>query len=120
KIDCGRLLASVATQEISGDADVALSVPRRPPVARVVAYSRPFDLDHVGAEVGQQLRAPRPCQHAAEVEDLDSVERLQCRRIQKRRSARTAWAALCPGAPVTPPPGCAPEPHRYRPLSGIR
>jgi hypothetical protein len=24
----------------------------------------------------------------------------------------TASAALCPGAPVTPPPGCAPEPQR--------
>ena len=29
-----------------------------------------------------------------------------------RRSASTARAALCPGAPVTPPPGCAPAPHR--------
>ena len=29
-----------------------------------------------------------------------------------RRSASTARAALWPGAPVTPPPGCAPAPHR--------
>jgi hypothetical protein len=28
------------------------------------------------------------------------------------KSAITAAAALCPGAPVTPPPGCAPEPQR--------
>ncbi|GAA4760751.1 hypothetical protein GCM10023306_01950 [Novosphingobium ginsenosidimutans] len=27
------------------------------------------------------------------------------------RSARMAWAALWPGAPVTPPPGWVPAPH---------
>src|SRR5690606_1701958 len=31
------------------------------------------------------------------------------------RSAITTCAALWPGAPVTPPPGWVPEPHRYRP-----
>lgn len=30
----------------------------------------------------------------------------------RRRSASTAAAALDPGAPVTPPPGWAPEPQR--------
>ena len=38
----------------------------------------------------------------------------------QRMCFSTALAALCPGAPVTPPPGCAPEPHRYRPGTGIR
>jgi hypothetical protein len=28
------------------------------------------------------------------------------------RSLMISRAALCPGAPVTPPPGCAPAPHR--------
>jgi hypothetical protein len=27
------------------------------------------------------------------------------------RSRSTSRAALCPGAPVTPPPGCVPDPH---------
>src|SRR6266536_1700783 len=36
------------------------------------------------------------------------------------RSPITTRAALWPGMPVTPPPGCAPEPHRYRPASGVR
>ena len=36
------------------------------------------------------------------------------------RSARISRAAFAPGPPVMPPPGCAPEPHRYRPRSGIR
>lgn len=34
-------------------------------------------------------------------------------------SRRTKWAALRPGAPITPPPGCAPLPHKYKPLSGV-
>src|SRR5215813_843227 len=33
------------------------------------------------------------------------------RRRRRRRSVRIARAALWPGAPVTPPPGCAPEPQ---------
>ena len=35
-------------------------------------------------------------------------------------SRNISRAALCPGTPVTPPPGCAPEPHRYSPLNGVR
>ena len=37
----------------------------------------------------------------------------------RRRSAFTTRAALWPGAPMTPPPGCVPEPHRYSPLIGV-
>lgn len=29
-------------------------------------------------------------------------------------------AQLYPAAPMTPPPGCAPAPHRYRPRIGVR
>jgi hypothetical protein len=29
-------------------------------VARVITAARPFDLDHFGAKIGEQLRAPRP------------------------------------------------------------
>jgi len=41
-------------------------------------------------------------------------------RARRPRSRSTSRAQLRPGKPVTPPPGCAPEPHRYRPLSGER
>src|SRR4051812_40666682 len=35
--------------------------------------------------------------------------------------SRSAWcAAFLPGAPVTPPPGCAPAPQRYSPSIGVR
>src|SRR5437660_180592 len=36
------------------------------------------------------------------------------------QSLSRALAALCPGAPITPPPGCVPEPQRYKPLMGVR
>ena len=38
----------------------------------------------------------------------------------RRASRRISRAAFMPGTPVTPPPGCAPAPHRYSPATGIR
>src|SRR5882757_5711781 len=40
----------------------------RTPSARVVTASRSLDLDHVGAQVGEDLAAPRPRQYATHVE----------------------------------------------------
>ena len=40
---------------------------------RVVAGAGAFDLDHVGAEVGERLGAPGAREHAGEVEDADAV-----------------------------------------------
>src|SRR5262249_36686329 len=37
-----------------------------------------------------------------------------------RWSAIITCAALWPGAPVTPPPGCVPAPQRYKPSIGVR
>ena len=37
-----------------------------------------------------------------------------------RRSRSTARAALAPGAPMTPPPGCVLDPHMYMPRTGER
>ena len=34
------------------------------------------------------------------------------RRLSERWSFSTRWAALCPHAPITPPPGWVPAPHR--------
>src|SRR5206468_11065312 len=42
------------------------------------------------------------------------------RHRRRRRSAFTTRAALWPGAPITPPPGCVPEPQRYSPRRGVR
>jgi hypothetical protein len=43
--------------------------------ARVVAAARLFDLDHVGAKVGQHLRAGRPGQNARQIEDFQPLQR---------------------------------------------
>src|SRR4029079_13323937 len=105
KIDGGRFFAAIAAEEIGRDPFVTLAVPWRTPKARVVARSGALDLDYLGSQVGEQLCAPGPGKHAAEVEDLDSFERPQWRRPHKRRSAITAFAALWARAPITPPPG---------------
>ena len=46
-----------------------------PPGARIVADKGPLDLDHVGAEIGQQLARPGAREDAAEVEHLEARER---------------------------------------------
>ena len=107
-------LPPVGGKEIGRDPFLARLVPRRPPVARVVPGAGLFHLGHFRAEVGEQLRAPRPRQNAAQVEHANPLKRSMAHAafLHLRRSAHTACAALWPGAPVTPPPGCAPEPHR--------
>ncbi len=51
-----------------------------------------------------------------------SVPRTFARHVQcvRPRSSSTARAAFAPGAPMTPPPGCVLEPHRYKPRTGAR
>jgi hypothetical protein len=43
--------------------------------ASVVAAAGPLDLDDVGAEIRQHLRAGRSCKDAGEIENLDVLER---------------------------------------------
>ena len=37
----------------------------------------------------------------------------------ERYPFRISRAALYPGAPITPPPGCVPDPHKYKPWMGV-
>ena len=70
-IERDRLLAPIGAQEISGLARVlalAIFKIRRTPTARVVADTRPLDLDHLRAEIGQDLPAPGTGEHAAHVQ----------------------------------------------------
>ena len=53
---------------------------------------------------------PRPNRRAPAHSDNGSGGRFHFMRLPKSRS--TSRAQLCPGAPVTPPPGCAPAPQR--------
>ena len=55
-------------------------------VAEAVQVMGPLDLDHLGAEVGQDLRALRPRDHPREVEDANAVE----------QSGRHRRALTCP------------------------
>ena len=64
------LLVAVDAVEV----DAALLVLGRI-VAAVVADSRLFDLDHMRAHIGEQLRTPRPRQQPAEIRNDNAVER---------------------------------------------
>ena len=57
----------------------------RAPVAGVVAGAGALDLDHVGAEVAQELRAGRPRQDAGQVEHADAGQRLRRRHARSLR-----------------------------------
>src|SRR5882724_3662850 len=56
------------------------------------------------------LRLSAPCDHRPHA----------CFKRPRRKSAMISRAALWPGAPVTPPPGCVPDPHMYSPFRGPR
>ena len=65
--------------------------------ARDVAHARTLDLDHVGAEPGEQLRAGRARLHMREIEDAHAVERLAGlaeRLLGRRRQQRLRRAVL--------------------------
>jgi hypothetical protein len=42
--------------------------------------TRQFDLDHIGAEVRQDLRRPRPGEDAGQVQHLDAFQRARVHR----------------------------------------
>ena len=49
-------------------------MPHRPHMALIVA-GRAFDLNHLGADVGQHGGAERPGKHTGEIEDADPLQR---------------------------------------------
>ena len=65
-VDCERPLAAIGRMEISRSQIGAIFCchERRPPMPRIVSYAGPFDLDHFGAKVRQQLSAPWASQDA--------------------------------------------------------
>ena len=54
---------------------------RRAPGAGIVARTLALDLDHVGAEIGQDLAGPRPRQNAGKLEHAQTRERTRHRRL---------------------------------------
>src|SRR6202035_922170 len=67
------LLATVEQQEEEAIEVGVVHVPQPP---RPVAMRRPLDLDHLGAEPRQHLRARRPRLVVGEIDDSDAVEGL--------------------------------------------
>ena len=70
---------------------------------------------------GHPGHSPRDVRH----EHLDPTaprirQRTRAAVAYRPSSSSTTCAALCPGAPVTSPPGCVPAPQRYRPWIGVR
>ena len=88
-VDRDRALVAVGAEIVGalrGRALLALDV-GRPPFAGVVAGTRPLDLDDVGAEVAQQLRAARARQDPGQVQHANPSQRL--RRRHPRPSPRS-------------------------------
>ena len=76
-VDGDRTFVAVASGEVAGLGCVlAVGVLQegRAPVARVIPRAGAFHLDHIRAQVGQDLGAPRAGQHTGQVEHFDSVE----------------------------------------------
>jgi hypothetical protein len=76
-VDEYRGFAAVGGEEIGGIAAAAVGVldEGRTPAARVVAFAGFLDLDHLGAEIGEQLRRPGPGENAGEIENADVGKR---------------------------------------------
>ena len=76
KVDRYRTLVAVGGEVIGG---VALRAIRmrgegRTPGARVVSRARLFNLDDVGAQIAENLRRPRPSEHAGKIEHAHAGE----------------------------------------------
>ena len=99
-VDGDRFLAAVGAQiERVVVVLLALGIDQigRAEGARVVAAAGPFDLDHLGAEIGQHLRRQRPGQHARQIKNFDARER-QSRHEHCSEVGDRASGPGCPGA----------------------
>ena len=77
EIDRDRALAAIAGVVVGGRELAAVGAldERRAPAARVVARAGTLDLDHVGAEIGEDLPRPRAGQNARELENTNARKR---------------------------------------------
>ena len=78
-------LRAVDAGEVAAVVMLGVALRERAAVAGEVALRR-FDLDHVGAEVGEQHRAERAGQRGGEVDDADVGERTAPRGQRRHRS----------------------------------
>src|SRR3546814_8121454 len=83
--------ATLAAVEIDEHARAALGA-ARPDIARSVAIGA-FQLDHIGAQIGHDLRAVGPHQNRGEIEDADAFERAAL--FRSGLTHATAFCAAC-------------------------
>ncbi len=89
EVELDRALAAIGAMEI-GRAQMAAVGCRyegRAPRTRVVAGTLALDLDHVGAEVGEDLPRPRPRQNAGKLEDTHTAKGTRHRKLLGNRAA---------------------------------
>ena len=113
EIDGERPLAAIGAQVVRRFAGVAagrVTQVGRSPVPRVVARAGPLDLDHLGAQVGQDLARPGPREHARAVQDAELREGAG----HVRSPGRVAPRDGVRGSPRVRAPG-SPRPPRARP-----
>ena len=77
EIKLDRPLAAIGAVEIGGVEVTAVGAghERRPPGPGVVADALAFDLDHVGAEIGEDLPGPRTRQNTGKLEHAQTGQR---------------------------------------------
>jgi hypothetical protein len=73
EIDRNALLARVQSRKIAALIR-ALGIELEHRMAYFVAFTRPFDLDHARAEVGEHARAVRAGEHAREIDNRNTGE----------------------------------------------
>jgi hypothetical protein len=103
EIDAQRALVAVGGREIAAD----VGRERRRAVAQAITLGA-LHLDHVGAEIAEQLRAKRPREDAPQIDDADAGERAgdwvgSCHgyaivdRWEGRQTVRSAASPSAPG-----------------------
>src|ERR1700687_2801460 len=96
RVECDAALVAIDREKV-----MALAVDERRYGARLIAAADLFDLDHFGAEIGQDQRAERACEHARQVQNAHAVERPAA--FMRRLLRRCHAAPICGTASILTP-----------------
>ena len=106
----------VAPRRDAHERVAALDVPRRDLAGLPAADRLPVRPTRIGAGwAPTPTRSPAPTTTGSRRSSAPARRDRGPMRYRFSRSLRISRAAFAPGPPVTPPPGCAPEPARYSP-----
>jgi len=101
-------------QEVSDgrDAEARVKLVRRRRAAEPIRRLQHQGLEPGAAEIGRTDETVMPAADDDGVIGGTVLRLFAHARTRALKSFRISRAALAPGAPITPPPGCVPEPHR--------